>query len=250
MAVAGLKALQQYILREVLKDAPKGVIQTLPNKDLIEINVQILAQRLMQAGIDPTKLKNANQVENAIKIIDDRPNVQQGIRDTEAAKVFDLEGKEIDPRSKIMGGKQSETEAEIAERLGRENKETVGKIKNRKMIDDAIDNTSPGFSGDTKIDAELVAEDLAERMGLVYDDLPTKQRLDLYDQAYTALSKQRFKGMKKPKDDSEDMAQGGRAGFKAGLGKRFLELLKNKKCLEAKTMYLHLFFLKKKDPLQ
>jgi hypothetical protein len=179
-----------------------GIVQTMPKKDIVEMNTQITAQRLMQNGVNPESLKNADQVENAIIAIERRNETMSigeargsGIRDTETAKVFDLEGKEIDPRSKIMGGKQSETEAEIAERLGRENKETVSKIKNRKMVDDAIDNVSPGFSGDTKIDAELVAEDLAERMGLVYDDLPTKQRLDLYDQAYTGLSKQRFKGI-------------------------------------------------------
>ena len=44
-----------------------------------------------------------------------------------------------------------------------------------------------------KVDAELVAENLAERMGKVYDDLPTKERLDLYDQAYTGLSKKDFR---------------------------------------------------------
>ena len=52
-------------------------------------------------------------------------------------------------------------------------------------------------------------------MGLVYDDLPTKQRLDLYDQAYTGLSKK--------KDIPEDFAIGGRVGLKFGSGKRFLE---------------------------
>ena len=57
------------------------------------------------------------------------------------------------------------------------------------MLDDAIDNVSPGFSGDRKVDAELVAEDLAERMGKVYDDLPTKEKLKLYDEAYNGLSK-------------------------------------------------------------
>ena len=49
------------------------------------------------------------------------------------------------------------------------------------MLDDAIEDASPGFANDIKYDAELVAENLAERMGLVYDDLPTKERLDLYD---------------------------------------------------------------------
>ena len=148
----------------------------------------------MRNGIDPNALKNANQVENALNMIDNRPRVQEGITSIKSAKIMDLEGKEIDPRSKIMGGKQAETEAEIAERLSRENKETVGKIKNRqKMLDDAIDDASPGFSGDRKVDAELVAENLAERMGKVYDDLPTKERLDLYEQAFQGLTKKRYR---------------------------------------------------------
>ena len=91
MAIKALKALQQYILREVLKDSPKGVMTTLPNKDLIEINVQVLAQRLMQGGIDPTKLKNANQVENAIKMIESRANVQTGFTTKKSADVFELQ---------------------------------------------------------------------------------------------------------------------------------------------------------------
>ena len=82
----------------------------------------------------------------------------------------------------------------------------------QRRLEAAIDNVSPGFTGDTKYDAELVAGDLAEKMGKVYDDLPTKERLDIYDQAYTGLSKQRFKNKPEP----EDMAQGGRAGFANG----------------------------------
>ena len=203
-----MKAIYQWVLRTMMKDQT-GVMQTLPKKDLVDFNVAMTAERLMRNGIDPNSLKNANQVENALRMIDDRPKVQEGITSTKSAKIMDLEGKEIDPRSKIMGGKQAETEAEIAERLSRENKETVGKIKNRqKMLDDAIDDASPGFSGDRKVDAELVAENLAERMGKVYDDLPTKERLDLYEQAFQGLTKKRF--------DPDGMATGGRAGFKDG----------------------------------
>ena len=77
--------------------------------------------------------------------------------------------------------------------------EGLGSLRTRmptkKMIDDAIEDASPGFANDRKVDAELVAENLAQRMGLVYDDLPTKQRLDLYSKAFTALSKQRFEGV-------------------------------------------------------
>ena len=213
-----LTAIRQWVIRTMMKaKGETGIVQTMPKKDIVELNTQITAQRLMQSGVDPRSLKNADQVENAIIAIESRSNVQQGIRDTKAAKVFDLEGKEIKDTKNIMGGKEvKETEGAIKSRLEKGNKEAAKNLRMQKMVDDAIDNVSPGFSGDTKIDAELVAEDLAERMGLVYDDLPTKQRLDLYDQAYTGLSKQRFKGMKKPKDDPEDMAQGGRAGFFMG----------------------------------
>ena len=76
------------------------------------------------------------------------------------------------------------------------------------MIDDAIEDASPGFANDRKVDAELVAENLAQRMGLVYDDLPTKQRLDLYDKAFQGLSKQRFGDLPPPgsRGGPEDIA--------------------------------------------
>ena len=64
----------------------------------------------------------------------------------------------------------------------------------------AIDNASPGYTGDLKYDAQLVADDLAEKMFKVeYDDLTQAQQMDLYDKAYTALSKnqQGFKQMQK-----------------------------------------------------
>ena len=214
MAIRALRALQQYILREVLKDAPKGVMQTLPNKDLIELNVQVLAQRLMQAGIDPTTLKNANQVENAIKMIESRPAVQEGIRATSEAKVFDMEGKEIPKGAKIMGGKEvKETDAQIKARLDKSNKEGIARIKNKKMVEDAIDNVSPGFvRGDRKYNAQIVAEDLAERkFGKEFYDLDQRQQMDLYDEALEGLSEQ-TRGM----PDPDDFAQGGRAGFDNG----------------------------------
>ena len=155
------------------------------------------AERLMRNGIDPNSLKNANQVENALNMIDNRPKVQEGITSIKSAKIMDMEGKEIDPRSKIMGGKQSETEAEIAERLQKENKEGIARIRaGQKMLDDAIDNQSPSLSGDTRTDAVLVAEDLAERMGKVYDDLPIREQTKLYDQAYQGLSKQFHRNFK------------------------------------------------------
>ena len=201
-----MKAVIQWVLRTMMKDQT-GIVQTMPKKDLVDFNVAMTMERLMRNGIDPNSLKNANQVENALNMIDNRPKVQEGITSAKSAKIMDLEGKEIDPRSKIMGGKQAETEAEIAERLNKENKEGIARIKSRqKMIDEAIDNVSPGFvQGDNKYNAELVAEEIATRRGLDYYDMDTKQRADIYGEAFDALMKMR-----------DDLAQGGRAGFSKG----------------------------------
>jgi hypothetical protein len=227
--MAVLKAIREFIVREVLKDSPKGVMTTLPNKDLVELNTQVIAQKLMQNGIDPTTLKNANQVENAIKLIEKRSKVDEGIKSTKSAKVFDLEGKEIDPKKGIMGGKQipdddlpppgsrggkddiaapvQSAEESLRDMFIAENRKNIAKIKNRKMVKDAVDNMSPGFvKGDRKYNAQLVAEDLAEKkFGKEFYDLDQKQQMDLYDEALDGLSV-----------DPDEFAQGGRAGFADG----------------------------------
>ena len=226
-----LKALREFVIRLFLKEKPKGVMTALPNKDLVDMNVAIVAEKLMRNGIDPRSLKNANQVENAIKMIDDRPAVQEGIRSTPEAKVFDMEGKEIPKGSKIMGGKQAETDAEIKARLDKGNKEGIARIKNKKMVKDAIDNASPGFvRGDRKYNAQLVAEDLADKkFGKEFYDLDQRQQMDLYDEALEGLSEQ-TRGM----PDPEDFAQGGRAGFKDGLTPSFEEYMRERQGIEQK----------------
>ena len=199
----------------------------LPNKELVDMNVAVVAEKLMRNGIDPRSLKNANQVENAIRMIDDRPKVQEGITATKSAKIMDMEGKEIDPRSRIMGGKQAETDAEIKARLEKSNKEGIARIKNKNIVKDAIDNVSPGFvRGDRKYNAQLVAEDLAEKkFGKEFYDLDQRQQMDLYDEALEGLSEQ-TRGM----PDPDDFAQGGiaRLGLKEGSGmtrRTFLKIL-------------------------
>ena len=59
-----MKALREFIIRLFLREKPKGVMTALPNKDLVDMNIAIVAEKLMRNGIDPNSLKNANQVEN------------------------------------------------------------------------------------------------------------------------------------------------------------------------------------------
>ena len=283
-----LNVIRQWVIRTMMKSKGQtGVVQTLPKRDLIELNTQITAQKLMQGGIDPNSLKNANQVENAIIAIESRPPVQQGIRSTKSAKVMDMEGKEIKDPKNIMGGKEinqqtlneelmkkdnpysdlvntprpktiKEREAEVLAGMEKNNKEAVQRIKNRKMVEEAIDNASPGFAGDRKYDAQLVADDLAEKkFGKDFYDLDQKQQMDLYGEALDGLDNSRLKNSPAsedraiedfvddaggvnpddprgiddfiPDDDPEPLAQGGRAGFSKGSGLKILFDFFNKK---------------------
>ena len=108
-----LKAVFQWVMRTMMKSKGEtGIVQTLPNKDLVELNTQITAQRLMQNGVDPTQLKNADQVENVIKSIEAAEkanlaeNIRGGITSTKSAKVFNIKGEELDPNKPIVGGTQ------------------------------------------------------------------------------------------------------------------------------------------------
>ena len=245
----------RYVQKQLF--AQKGAIA---NRKAVDFSVAKMAERLSEFGFDPRLIKDEKQlvqILNLIKEAEDQAFAQKfsGIlAPKKSAKVFNIEGQQLDPNKPIMGGTQTgkelspelakrlrgtevdrikqriadkkvETDAEIKARLEKDNEKGLAKIRNQqKMLADAIDDASPGFANDIKVDAELVAENLAERMGKVYDDLPTKERLDLYDEAYTGLSKQRFKNM--PKPEPEDKADGGRIGFKKGMSKRqFLQLM-------------------------
>ena len=68
-------------------------------------------------------------------------------------------------------------------------------------VAEAIDNVSPGFANDLKYDAQLVADDLAEkRFGKEFYDLDQNQQINLYDEAYQALSGQRSSVLKKKRE--------------------------------------------------
>jgi hypothetical protein len=229
-----LTAVRNWVIRTMMKSKGQtGIVRTLPDKDLIELNTQITAQRLMQGGIDPTTLKNADQVENAIIAMESRPKVQQGIRSTKSAKVFDMEGKEIDPRSKIMGGKQAETEKEILERLNKENKEGIENLKQKMAKEKSrtqrisgnlrADNASRTEIGRPKLDEdeyEYYKEILGEDANVDYYPVKGDESKEFLE-AMVKEQKDEMSYIKRlydkgALDDPDKMATGGRAGFVAG----------------------------------
>jgi len=269
------KIIRNFIAKRMAGRSDDGIMITLKDPQRVTLGENIMADLLMRNGFNPADITSEQQLKNILKQIENAQAAairNTGIRNTESAKVFNIEGQKLDPNKPIIGGTQTgkELSPELSKRLRgtevdrikqkiadrkidddmpppgsrggpddiaapvqsaeetlknmimAENKKNIANMRQKKMLEEAIDDASPGFSGDRKVDAELVAENLAERMGLVYDDLPTKERLDLYDQAFTGLSK---KG-----PDPEDFAKGGiaRIGLKEGSGmtrRTFLKLL-------------------------
>ena len=299
-----LTAIRQWVLRTMMKaKGQTGVVQTLPKREILEINTQVTAQKLMQNGIDPNSLKNADQVENAIISIESRPKVQEGIKSTSSAKVFDLEGKEIKNPKNIMGGKELKNtdeafEAEIAARMNKENQEALQRIRmkkakeyklnlfknlddKKKLNDDEYEEFLEEIGGENRLEAydfdgtagsakRILKEDV-EYEEYMFDQY-TKGNLDpeqpKSNKPITSMDKQineEFqKGMKEGKfnnvrlkdgrrieseddfreyidelneDNNFDFAQGGRAGYKFGLGP-LLNFLNKKSPMKAYTDYL------------
>jgi len=239
----------------------KGLFVGLKNTRVIpftemtpELHNQIssgLAKLMMAAKMTNAKLTKAQReyiVNQAKQVQEFEDRYITGIKDKagnvitkvkeKTADLFDLKGRKMDPTKPIMGGEQAgttgikktkiakkvETDAEIKARLDKGNKEGIARIRNKKMIDDAIDNASPGFvKGDRKYNAQLVAEDLADKkFGKEFYDLDQKQQMDLYDEALEGLSKL-TRGM----PDPDGFADGGRIGLREGTG-MFEELFYSK----------------------
>ena len=192
-----LTAIRQWVVRTMMKvKGETGIVQTMPKKDIVELNTQITAQRLMQNGIDPTTLKNANQVENAIIAIENKQkanlaeNIRGGIRDTETAKVFNTAGEELDPNQPIIGGTQpgKKIDQDTFRRLAETNTQRI-----KQRISDKKVETDAEILARIEKENKEAAERLREKR--------IKEKMDDINEI----------------EDPENMATGGRAGFKEGL---------------------------------
>ena len=110
-----LTAIRQWVIKTMMK-GNTGVVRTLPKREIIEMNVQITAERMLRNGINPNDLKTVGQVENVVNQID-QPRVipadsaegkaiTEKILGRKKADVLDMEGNKISEGSKIIGGKQ------------------------------------------------------------------------------------------------------------------------------------------------
>ena len=217
--------VKKYLQKQIFKQ--KGAIGSAASVDFA---YKALETRMKNLGLDINLIKTQRDLDQAlgfVKNIEDQVFAKQfgdTLKKKESAEIFDLKGRKIKNTDNIMGGEElpppgsrggkddiaapvQSAEETIKNMIMAENKKNIAKMKNRKIVKDAVDNVSPGFvKGDRKYNAQLVAEDLADKkFGKDFYDLDQKQQMDLYGEALDGLSV-----------DLDDFAQGGRAGFKVG----------------------------------
>mgnify|MGYP003633948923 CR=1 FL=1 len=176
-------AIRKWVIQTMMK-GQTGVVQTLPKREIIELNTQITAERMMRNGINPQDMKTVGQVENVINQIDQPKVIQadsaegRGITEKlvgkKKADVMDMEGNKIDTSKGIMGGKEVPTsidqesflsrvnkavqenrksDAAIKARLDAGNKKGIAGIKNRQLTEDEYQDFLDEVGGADQLEA-------------------------------------------------------------------------------------------------
>jgi hypothetical protein len=152
-----LTAIRNWVVQTMMK-GQTGVVRTLPKPQIIELNTQITAERMLRNGINPNDMKTVGQVENVVKQIDTpKVNVNPGVTGVKKADVLDMEGNKIPEGSGIMGGKQikpidelnefnaTESDAAIKARIEADNEKGIASMK--KKLEDPEEKADGGRIG-------------------------------------------------------------------------------------------------------
>jgi len=245
--------IRNFIAKKVAGRSDDGIMITLSDPKKVDFQAAMLEDLLMRNGIDPNAIKSEEQLKmllNQIDAMNKQSTTTSGIRNTESAKVFDLEGKEIPKGSKIMGGKavdddlpppgsrggdediaapvQSQeetlrnmTEAEIKREIEQNNKSAIENILKRKNREDVYGIEDYDTTNMSEIKKQIIK--LETRLGNLNPELP-----GFRDRARVLVDEiEKLKG--KMRDDKAD---GGRIGLKVGTGKRFLQRVFGKEKFE------------------
>ena len=192
--------IRKFVLKLLSKDRGSG-ITSLPGAQHRMIQESIITDTLLKRGVNPETITSEGMLQsilNGIKKEEAMIARSKAEAQKKLATVMDMKGRKIRPGAKIMGGEEVvETEAEIAERLGKGNKQAVENIKEKQLIEsfDPDEMATGGRAG------------FKDGNG-VYDekDLLGKRVRELMDEGYEFGEAVR-QAMK------EGYAKGGRAGY-------------------------------------
>ena len=208
--------IRKFVLKLLSKDRGSG-ITSLPGAQHRMIQESIITDTLLKRGVNPETITSEGMLQsilNGIKKEKDMIARSKAEAQKQLATVMDMKGRKIRPGAKIMGGEEViETEAEIAERLGKGNKEGIERIKEKQLIEsfDPDEMATGGRAGFSEGGWEAEWDE-------IYEDYKLKQ----IKLGKEFVSKEEFIDMHR-----DNNAQGGRAGFAGGgMGRRaFLKMM-------------------------
>ena len=171
--------IRRFVIKQLSKDRGSGIME-IPNRYMVDQRQLSLQNYLIKKGVNPNSIQTEGQLNTILQQIE-KNRIATGLKKAEAqkkmAEIMDMKGKKINPKSRIMGGKQAETEKEIAERMRRENKEAVDRIKKDKDFD--FDQDPEFASGGRAGLSYLLAEDTNERTNFSAGGVDKLRRLFL-----------------------------------------------------------------------
>jgi hypothetical protein len=131
--------IKRFVIKLLSKDQGSGITK-LPGQMQAGFQESMVTEKLIRKGYDPRTIKSETELKMILNRIDasatqSKEQKQKAMK--QLATIMDMKGRKIKPGARIMGGEEVvETEAEILERLKRGNKETVERIKEKKLIED------------------------------------------------------------------------------------------------------------------
>ena len=161
-----VNVIRKYVIKQLSKDRGSGIME-IPNRLKVDRAEVALNDLLIRKGIDPRTIKNEGMIETIMRRIE-ADRIGMALKKAEAkkkmAEILDMKGKTIKNPDAIIGGtevgmfdnifakmkkdmdggkfktvKKKETEAEIAERMKKENKESVKRFEKKMKKDDDFD---------------------------------------------------------------------------------------------------------------
>jgi hypothetical protein len=212
--------IRRFVIKLLSKDQGSGITK-LPNQMQAGFQESMVTEKLVRGGYDPRIIKSETELKMILNRIDASKKQTKEQKDKamkQLATIMDMKGRKIPQGSKIMGGEAMETEAEIAARMNRENKEAVARMLQKNKMKEVY-----GDKADDMIEA-MKSPGAQKSYKIMQDDLGVK----LYgDESFEEIMEIRKTGKHPRGEPEEGLAYGGRAGFMAGgMGRRaFLKMM-------------------------
>ena len=105
--MAKVNFIRNYARKNLMKATDEGIM-VIPNTQKVDFQEAMLRQLLIENGINPNAIRSDGAMNEAMAFINQSQKTKATSTATDA-KLFDLEGRRLDPNEPIMGGTQEES---------------------------------------------------------------------------------------------------------------------------------------------